>query len=197
MNKWLFAVAATLLAFVGSSAKAGTLTFLEPAEGSSTWTVIVAGIPSNGGPGQNGTFTFDPIQNVNVTGETILFSYFPNRVPTQTTTVVAGLFDDPQLSVVSDVLRYTTTAGSQDPIVFNVTSDTEGAPIAIPSDITLRLLETGQPQLVGVIAYDGSTDQVFLQSDVEVPEPGTLALLGMGLLSMAGYGQRRRKAATA
>lgn len=81
--------------------------------------------------------------------------------------------------------------GSTDPCFYNphpLCASAPGYP-ELPS-----IVETGGVQLAGNIYWsDGSVDTINFISDVEAPEPGTLFLLGSGLLGLGYFTRRRNK----
>ena len=182
----LSAIALALMSVSLSTLTAGTVQILEPVEGcvSCSWTLTTAGLPP--GPGGNGVFS------AGGSAEADNFVYAANRPAVGYQHLVGVLFDDPQLSLPSDIITIDTTQGSPN-ISINITSDTEVA-LGFPAGITTRLFEDGTYQLMGTVNFDGSTDSIFLQSDVDaVPEPGALTLLSMGIVALGGYSWRRRK----
>jgi hypothetical protein len=72
--------------------------------------------------------------------------------------------------------------------VIDFISDTE-TPLVDPSTPIVTLVETGALDFLGsYTSDDGTLVNISVQSDVEVPEPSTLALFGAALL---GFGARR------
>ena len=74
----------------------------------------------------------------------------------------------------------------------------DGSPLTSPfspSDNPISLIQTGDFQTVssisGVDDNLGNPNDVFLQFRDDVPEPGTMALFGSGLLALVGFGRRR------
>ena len=175
-----FATAIAMMALVSFSALAGTVQVLEPTDGNIQWSITFSGGPSF-------------LASSSVTAEGITFTYNAGRPAVQNQHLVGVLFDDAQLSQASDIMTIDTMQGSST-INVNVTSDTESPLVFNPATVTTRLFEDGTYQLMGTVLFDGPSDTIFLQSDVaDVPEPGTLALLGMGIAGLGGYSWRRRK----
>jgi hypothetical protein len=180
---WLAAVIMAL-ASASTSAWAGTIQIAEPAsETSSTWSVTITGIT-------NPNLTIS-----SATSEGISFTYNAGRPATGNQSFSGVLFEDSTFSAISDFITVSAQQGVS-VITITVSSDAEQG-LTIPPNVTTRLAENGTFQTLGTVQFDGSTDTIQLQSDVAVPEPATLTLLGIGIASMAGYGWRRRKPAAA
>jgi hypothetical protein len=164
----------------GAAAHAATVDILEPTEGNTIWVVTISGInPSSGFT--NGVF------NVPGTSESVSFAYGTNAGAITSGTVTGTLLD-PGTLAISDTLVATLTAGSPD-IGVDVTSD----PLALGGGTTQ--IENGTYQLMAQFALaDGSVDSIYLQSDLDVPEPATWTML---LLGFAGIGFATRRARTA
>ena len=78
--------------------------------------------------------------------------------------------------------------------VIDFISDSEAA-LILPGTPTLSVVETGGLQFIGSYVNDrGETVSISAQSDTEVPEPSTIALIGVGLLSLFGFGMKRCRA---
>ncbi len=115
---------------------------------------------------------------------------------TTTTTTNTFLFIEGQGSnQVSDILTYTVAS----------TGGTTGISGSFQSDSPsgngfIRLLG---PNEVGIVENGSAGNEagvtnvvsVLVKSDIDVPEPASLTLLGLGAATMAGYGWRRRRGA--
>ena len=94
--------------------------------------------------------------------------------------------------LVSDILRYTATfTGSlgtiQGTFVSDVNDNLGTLPAGVdPADV---FVEDGKPVFFDLPFLTGS-----IISDVNIPEPSSLVLLGLGLVSLVGYRLRKRLA---
>jgi hypothetical protein len=98
---------------------------------------------------------------------------------------------------VSDLLTPSLVAGPTGGIAMQLTfsSDSELAQTVDCSTVDC-IQETGQFQNMPTDILVGSTPQPWLlkvQSDAEVPEPGTLLLISLGLAGLAAIGARRQR----
>jgi hypothetical protein len=107
-------------------------------------------------------------------------------VPGSPPTLLVQLYEDRSLTVLSDQV-FTNGEGS---IVFQSDpnlSDFSGSSFSS----VLKVAETGGVQ--DFTSFFGFP--VAIQSDVDVPEPTTLTLFGIGTIGIVGYGWRKRKTA--
>jgi hypothetical protein len=112
-------------------------------------------------------------------GETVTFLHWANTAPQW-----IGL-TEPDTGQLSDIIYV-------DPNGFlNFASDTESGgpptvPAFLPSTPNALILETGAPQEIDqyFIATGPALPQIFVTSDVEVPEPSSLMLLAVGVLPL-------------
>jgi hypothetical protein len=106
---------------------------------------------------------------------------------------------EPNSALVSDAIFFNRNLelGGTANLLFELVSDTDtgmishGCLAGVPCS---SIVENGAFQLVGNLQTDvvGLVD-VFLKSDNEVPEPGTLGLLGAGVVLAGLAASRRRK----
>jgi hypothetical protein len=115
----------------------------------------------------------------------VTFSAPPNTVSTSGNPISLNVRES-ALGAISDVVIFNFSASGGR---IDFVSDVEGGPVLDPVPGPF-VVETGAVQDVGSVTWtlaDGGTvlDTVAFISDVsEIPEPGSVALLGMGLLSL-------------
>jgi len=139
------------------------------------------------------------------------------RVPHNALNVSAGvILTDPDTGLASDWLRLSVVPHKKDDMLrFVFRSDRDGKSLTIPKHFPAgapRIAETGDLQDVTALLFPlyaraGQAPPFTVQvlSDAEksdqgvhiasVPGPGSLALLGTGLLTLGGYAWRRRRQA--
>lgn len=157
-------------------AQAGLVQIDEPGElvgttlvGMPAWTLTFSGFSN----GLNGTFT-----NTEQCCELFSFGYQTDAKASATQSLFA-LLVEPDGTTPSDLVQVDTTSGSTQVFV-HVRSDP--AAIEVPEN-TLQVVEDGTFQnLISFGKQDGSLDTIALRSDVDVPEPSALALVGSAFI---------------
>lgn len=138
------------------------------------------------------------VNNLGVTVTDILIPEVPGEAPTPLGFCLAcspGLLElfDPNGALSDYVVFGLPNADGFHQMTFF--SDQEGTPLVAPDlTVNLALTETGALQditrLFPLTAQNGG--HIFIRSDVEVPEPAMLALLGAGILALAFVRGRAR-----
>ena len=100
-------------------------------------------------------------------------------------------------TIVSDLVIGSFQSGGQFAAGVQLLSDGDpnllGLVETIPAAVLQIIPETGDLEdVTGLLGSGPAGLRVQVQSDVVVPEPGTFALLGVGLLGLAAQGRQRR-----
>ena len=93
-----------------------------------------------------------------------------------------------------------SVVGSTDPNAVTVGSTVFGFLDAYPNDATDHTFQFGPNGEIEILEGPGSDTSVgnllaTIDADAAAPEPASLTMLGIGAVSLAGYGWRRRKLA--
>jgi hypothetical protein len=177
---WQCAATMTAMLLWPALANAAIITIAEPRDEVSPITVTAVGVPP-GAPG---------ITNIIATAESITFNYDDNVIKAHTVELDAVMLEAD--GNASDVVKNFETQNQSLQMFSFFSDDGAGLPATCTPSITCLIgppvLETCGPDLL--LQIDPS---IFVVSDVDVPEPDSIWLLGIGLVALAAI--RRRNAA--
>ena len=178
-SAFLFTASSVWLA--SSSASASVIQVDDLTE---TLTVTVDGVDAHNVP---------TVANLRIVGETVSFDYTSSHAvqhPGNYYFLMNGAVGSPEQNTVSDEGIFTAIEGS--PVIgVQFTSDPDQLTVPPNSIFLGSFNETGAFQTVADRV--SSSDLFQVRSDVETPEPGTLAIIGAALLSLIGLGMMRRR----
>jgi hypothetical protein len=111
-----------------------------------------------------------------------------------TGSALIGFTERPGSSVLSDLLQLQWTNNGN---IETITGTFQSDPLAAPAPPTVTVPENGATGVeIASLGIPNFPSNITIQvlSDIDpVPEPASIALLGVGIAGIAGYGWRRRQ----